>query len=335
MSNRMNRPGRVLAAALIVAVLGAGAIVFAVVRGGEEAAPQSGFCWGTLSAADVATLSPKPHERYESYEDPVRNTPSSDCRVYGDDLKHAEFYLKISGVSDDVNVWRTADEVAAESPFRVPISGAPGWTNKTYAGVLLPPSCARGLGVSGRPYVQLNREDERESGWQEGESQKRMADVLMTSATNLAKRLGCATTSYSPAAEAPRLLAPRPVDPAQACGLPGFAPLKPPGGGLQEYVTPGDLRLWSCAIAPTGDEHALRYLTVTQDPILVGAHRPAAGGHGDEVLLTCGGTPTLLQFGSPFTSPGAEPGVAAEALRSDAEIFAGFRDAVSRQAHCR
>ncbi|GGY85361.1 hypothetical protein GCM10010343_08030 [Streptomyces avidinii] len=52
-------------------------------------------------------------------------------------------------------------------------------------------------------------------------------------------------------------------------------------------------------------------------------------------MLTCGETPTLLQLGRPFQSPvSAERRAAAEALRADAETFADFRGAVTRQAHC-
>lgn len=320
-----------IAAVVGVVVVIAGALVFAFMRGEDEAAPQSSFCWGTLSADDVATLSPKPFKRYGSKEHGPKRSRS--CWVYVDDRKYYEFSLEIRDVDEGMGVWQTADEVAAESSWRAPISGAPGWVNTTYAGVLLPVPCARSLGIPGSSYLQVHVMDDQEEAWRDGEVQKRMTDVLMKSAANLTRQLGCAETPYTSPPETPRLLTPRPVDPAKACGLPGFAPLTSPGTSFQEYVTSGDLRLWSCAIAPAGDELIVRHLTVTQDPTVIATSRRDGRSRADEALLTCEGIPTLLQLGRPFRSTTESESVTG-ALRTNAEIFAGFREAVSSQAYC-
>ncbi|MFD7556743.1 hypothetical protein ACFV9E_19685 [Streptomyces sp. NPDC059835] len=327
-----SRRNRAVVAALAGAVLVATA-VFAFTRGGEEPASQAGFCWESLAEDDVAALSPKPFKRYESQEDDLKNRPSATCRVYGDDRKYAEFYLRFGGVDEGMGVWRTADEVAAESVVRAPIDGVPGWANRTYAGVLLPASCARGAAIRGWPYLQINVGDHQGDVWKDGLVQKRMTDVLMTSAAHLTARLGCAEIPFGSPGESPKLLTARPTDRAKACGLPGFDPLTSDDFGIEEYVTQGDLRLWSCAISAKG-EKGLRNLTATQDPTMIAVSRSkGAASGGNEALVTCAGKPTLLQLDTPFTDT-AKNSAAAKALRPDAEIFAAFRDAVSGQAHC-
>ncbi|MFG2880662.1 hypothetical protein ACGFYU_37580 [Streptomyces sp. NPDC048337] len=327
-----SRRSRIIIAALAGAVLVA-AGVFAFTRGGEEPALQTSFCWESLTKDDVALLSPKSHKRYESKEDDLKERPSAACLVYGDDLKYPEFHLTVQGVDEGMGVWRTADEVAAESLVRAPIDGVPGWGNRSYAGVLLPASCARGVGFKRWPYLQIHTVDGQEKTWKDELLQKRMTEVLMTSAANLTRRLGCAEIPYSAPDWSPGLLTARPVDQTKACGLPGFGPLTSDGFGIEEYVTPGDLRLWSCAISAKG-EQGLRNLTATQDATVIAASRSTAvAGGGNEALLTCAGKPTLLQLTTPFTDT-AKNGAAAKALRPDAEIFAGFREALSRQAHC-
>lgn len=333
MINGTSRRSGGLIAALALTVLVAGAVAFALTRGEKGAAPQTSFCWESLAKDDVALLSPKSYKRYESKEDDLKERPSAGCLVYGDDTKYPEFQLKVQGVDEGMGVWPTADEAAAESLVRAPIDGVPGWVNRSYAGVLLPASCSRGMGFKRWPYLQIHPVGDQEKVWKDGLVQKRMIDVLMKSAAHLTTRLGCAEIPFGSPGESPKLLTARPIDRAKACGLPGFDPFTSDDFSIEEYVTQGDLRLWSCAISAKG-EKGLRNLTATQDPTLIAVSRRAAdAGGGNQALLTCAGKPTLLQLNTPFTDS-AKNSAAAKALRPDAEIFTAFRDAVSRQAHC-
>ncbi|MFD5680916.1 hypothetical protein [Streptomyces bacillaris] len=87
------------------------------------------------------------------------------------------------------------------------------------------------------------------------------------------------------------------LNPARACGLEGFAPLKTSAdGGFRQAVTGGDFRLWNCVLgAPDKDRDSLVHFTVTQEPTLVELHR--ADDKDRSTLLTCAGRPTLAQVG--------------------------------------
>ncbi|WP_327414138.1 hypothetical protein [Streptomyces sp. NBC_01233] len=329
MGNGMSRRRTGLIAALAVAVLAAGTIVFGVLRGGgTDQAGSDSFCWGLLTREDVAAFSSHPAERYTENTNQFEDPSLSYCGV-GPAGGGTELSLDIKHVIGGDSIWRAADDIAAESPFRSPIAGVPGWVNATYAGRLLPASCARALGKGAWPYLQVHAGDRKNTA-KDGVQQQKLVHVLATATTRLAAKLGCTAGQEStPPADAPKLLEPRPLDPAAACGLPGFAPLASTDKPFQEYVTPGDFRLWSCSFGPAGDVHGLRNVTVTQDPEVLAMTDEDTSAQYGEARLTCGGKPTLLQLGrTDEAPPGDGP------LRTDAEILAGFRDAVARQAHC-
>ncbi|MFD4760926.1 hypothetical protein ACFWOJ_19140 [Streptomyces sp. NPDC058439] len=139
---------KILASAAAAALLAGGGALALSLRGGDEAAPQTSFCWGSLTREDVSALTVEPRERYTSTETNAADPVLSYCHV--DD----EFTLSLDSLRSAESVWGTADEVAAESPVRAPIPGAPGWVNRTYAGVLLPAGCADALAKL-EPYLQI------------------------------------------------------------------------------------------------------------------------------------------------------------------------------------
>ncbi|MGV9286248.1 hypothetical protein [Streptomyces sp. NPDC003719] len=302
----------VVAVALAVVV---GAVV-AVARGGDDgkpAAEQSAFCWGTLERGDVAALSVHPLQRYASDEADLENTTRADCRVgAGPDahgvMERPQFRLSVGSMPAS-DVWHLAEDVAGVSPVRAPIAGVPGWVNRSMAGVLLPAPCAGELRSGGTAYVGLEVEADQDETWRDGTLQKRMTDVLMTAATGLTHRLGCADDAFGTTGPAPRLLAERAPAAGGACGLPGF---EAPAEYTTEYVTPGDFRLWSCSL---GTEADAPHFTVTQDPYLVSLDGTRTGPWS--AVLTCGGKPTLVQSAS-----------------GDADLARAFRAAVARKAHC-
>ncbi|MFD4758711.1 hypothetical protein ACFWOJ_07410 [Streptomyces sp. NPDC058439] len=332
------RRTKFIAAGVAGLIVVAGTVVFALLRGEEQEPEQQSFCWGTLSRRDVSALSVQPLERYASEERRLNDAGLSYCQVWGGSGSAAamreEFTLDINNMPPETSVWRTADEVAAESLFRAPIAGVAGWVNRRYAGVLLPSGCAGALGKGAAPYLQIKAVNDQEERWQDGTLQKRMTEVLMKAAATLTKQLGCSDRAFAAPEDAPRLLEPRALTPGKACGLPGFTPLRTTGTTFQEYVTPGDFRLWSCSIGLEGDTHGTVNFTVTQDPRLIGLSsvRSESLSHPGEALVTCGGKPTLLQMGTPGSTAEKEPG--AEALRPDKERFEGFTGAVTRAAGC-
>ncbi|ONI52956.1 MULTISPECIES: hypothetical protein [unclassified Streptomyces] len=218
----MNAPRtKILAAAAAVALLAGGGALALSLRGGDEPAPQTSFCWASLTREDVSALTVEPRERYTSRETAVTTSRLSYCDVDG------EFTLSLESLHSAESVWGTADEVAAASPVRAPIPGAPGWVNRRYAGVLLPTDCADAL-AKPAPYLQIQATNDQEDTWRDGALQKRMATVLTTAADRLTGTLGCSgPTPATPPGTAPPVLEREELDPARACGIEGFAPLKP------------------------------------------------------------------------------------------------------------
>ncbi|MFJ9977915.1 hypothetical protein [Streptomyces cyaneofuscatus] len=322
----MNTPRtKILAAAAAVALLAGGGALALSLRGGDEPAPQTSFCWGSLTREDVSALTVEPRERYTSRETEVAASRLSYCDV--DD----EFTLSLESLHSAESVWGTADEVAAASPVRAPIPGAPGWVNRTYAGVLLPTDCADAL-AKAVPYLQIQATNDQEDTWRDGALQKRMATVLTTAADRLTGKLGCSgPASATPPGTAPPVLEREELDPARACGIEGFAPLKPSAvAGFSQAATGGDFRLWSCAIGVGDDDSdSVVHFTVTQEPILVERHR--ADNENRSALLTCAGRPTLVQFGHFY---GLKEKPARDDLRPDADLLTGLADAVAGQAGC-
>ncbi|MFE4379288.1 hypothetical protein [Streptomyces cyaneofuscatus] len=315
---------KILAAAAAAALLVGGGALALSLRGGDEPAPQTSFCWGSLTREDVSALTVEPRERYTSTETAVPTSRLSYCHV--DD----EFTLSLESLHSAESVWGTADEVAAESPVRAPIPGAPGWVNRTYAGVLLPTDCADAL-AEPAPYLQIQATNDQEDTWRDGALQTRMATVLTTAAERLTGTLGCSGPApATPPGTAPPVIEREELDPARACGIEGFAPLKPSAAGFTQAATGGDFRLWSCAIG-AGDDHrdSLVHFTVTQEPILVERHR--ADNEDRSALLTCAGRPTLVQVGH-FFGLKEKPG--RDDLRPDADLLTGLADAVAGQAGC-
>ncbi|MFC9029307.1 hypothetical protein [Streptomyces arboris] len=321
----MNTPRtKTFAAAAAAALLVGGGALALFLRGGNEPAPQTSFCWGSLTREDVSALTVEPRERYTSRETAVTTSRLSYC-----DVDH-EFTLSLESLHSAESVWGTADEVAAESPVRAPIPGAPGWVNRTYAGVLLPSACADAL-AKPAPYLQIQATNDQEDTWRDGALQKRMATALTTAAERLTGRLGCpGPAPATPPGTAPPVLEREELDPARACGIEGFAPLKPAAGGFTQAATGGDFRLWSCVIgAGDDDSDNLVHFTVTQEPILVERH-----GHDDKdrsALLTCAGRPTLVQVGHFY---GLKEKPARADLRPDSDLLTGLADAVADQAGC-
>ncbi|MFE7459051.1 hypothetical protein [Streptomyces sp. NPDC057554] len=314
-----------LAGAAAVALLVGGGALALSLRGGDEAAPQTSFCWGSLTRDDVSALVVEPRERYTSRENDAAETLLSFCDVDN------EFTLTIESLHSAESVWGTADEIAAVSPVRAPIPGAPGWVNRTFAGVLLPTDCADALAKSA-PYLQIQATNDQEKTWRNGALQKRMAAVLTTAADRLAGTLGCSGTAPTTSpGSAPPVLEHEAMDPTRACGIKGFAPLKASAtAGFTQAVTGGDFRLWSCALGSSDeDRHSLVHFTVTQEPALVERHR--ADNKDRSALLTCAGRPTLVQVGHFYglkESPGRDD------LRPDADLLTGLTDAVADQAGC-
>ncbi|MFJ9637891.1 hypothetical protein [Streptomyces sp. NPDC101178] len=109
------------------------------------------------------------------------------------------------------------------------------------------------------------------------------------------------------------------------------APLKPSAvAGFTQSATEGDFRRWSCAIgAGDDDSDGLVHFTVTQEPPLVERHR--ADNEDRSALLTCAGTPTLVQVGH-FFGQKERPG--RTGLRPDADLLTDLTDAVADQAGC-
>ncbi|MFD3787670.1 hypothetical protein [Streptomyces cyaneofuscatus] len=198
------------AAAAAALLVGGGALALSL-RGGDEPAPQTSFCWGSLTREDVSALTVEPRERYTSTETAVATSRLSHCHV--DD----EFTLSLESLHPAESVLGTADEVAAESPVRAPIPGAPGWVNRTYAGVLLPTDCADAL-AKPAPHLQIQATNDLEDTWRDGALQKRMATVLTTAAERLTGTLGC-----SGPAPRPRRGPPRPYSDARSWTPPGRA----------------------------------------------------------------------------------------------------------------
>ncbi|PWS48610.1 hypothetical protein DKT74_02525 [Streptomyces sp. ZEA17I] len=268
----------------------------------------------------------EPSGRYTSEENGAADSGPAHCEV--DD----EFTLTIESLRSAGSIWGTADEVAAESPVRAPIPGVPGWVNRTFAGALLPADCADAL-AKPTPYLQIQVTNDQEDTWRSGALQQRMSAVLTTAADRLTETHGCSgpAPGTPPGAGAPTLLEHEELDPARACGLEGFAPLRASAdGGFRQAVTGGDLRLWSCVLAASDeDRHSLVHFTVTQEPALVAVHR--ADDQGRSTLLTCAGRPTLVQVGH-FS--GRKEGPRRDALRPDADLLAGLADAVAGRAGC-
>lgn len=316
---------KILAGTAAVALLVGGGALALSLRGGDEPAPQTSFCWGSLTREDMSALIVEPRERYTSMETAVTARTLAYCHV--DD----EFTLSLESLHSAESVWGTADEVAAESPVRAPIPGAPGWVNRTYAGVLLPADCADAL-AKPAPYLQIQATNDQEDTWRDGALQKRMATVLTTAADRLTGTLGCSGPApATPPGTAPPVLEREELDPARACGIEGFAPLKPSAtAGFAQSATAGDFRLWSCAIgAGDDDSDSLVHFTVTQEPALVERHR--ADNEDRSALLTCAGTPTLVQVGH-FFGQKERPG--RTDLRPDADLLTALTDAVADQAGC-
>ncbi|MGW5065998.1 hypothetical protein ACWEQJ_07740 [Streptomyces cyaneofuscatus] len=322
----MNFPRtKILAAAAAVALLAGGGALALSLRGGDEPARQTSFCWGSLTREDVSALTVEPRERYTSRETEVAASRLSYCDV--DD----EFTLSLESLHSAESVWGTADEVAAASPVRAPIPGAPGWVNRTYAGVLLPTDCADAL-AKAAPYLQIQATNDQEETWRDGALQKRMATVLTTAADRLTGKLGCSGPApATPPGTAPPVLEREELDPARACGIEGFAPLKPSAvAGFSQAATGGDFRLWSCAIgAGDDDSDNLVHFTVTQEPALVERH--GADDKDRSALLTCAGRPTLVQVGH---FHGLKEKTARDDFRPDADLLTGLADAVAGQAGC-
>ncbi|MEU1277250.1 hypothetical protein [Streptomyces sp. NPDC005805] len=324
-----SRAKAAVAAAAVGALVATGVVVLTVARGEEPAPPQTSFCWGTLTSDDVSALGVEPRQEYTSREVALRDSARPYCDVAD------EFTLTVDSVISATDVWRTADEVAAESPFRAPIAGVPGWVNRSYAGVLLPAACGRELGQAGAPYLQLDATNDQEDVWKDGVLQKRMTDVLMKAAVGLTKELGCAAGNFASPRTAPRLLRNDGLDDGNACGLRGFSPLSngPSGPTAIQYATaPDDFRLWSCAIGSSDDPwKGIVHFTATQDPRLVGLYGADSGGKEPRALLTCEGKPTLLEMGHFF---GGADAPARGILREDMDLFEGFVEAVTDQAGC-
>ncbi|SCK56698.1 MULTISPECIES: hypothetical protein [unclassified Streptomyces] len=319
------RRTKTVAAAAVARLVGGGTLALSL-RGSGEAAPQTSFCWGGLTREDVSALTVEPRERYASEENGAADSGPAHCEV--DD----EFTLTIESLRSAGSVRGTADEVAAESPVRAPIPGVPGWVNRTYAGALLPADCADAL-AGPTPYLRIQVTNDQEDTWRNGALQQRMSAVLTTAADRLTETHGCSgpAPGTPPGAGAPTLLEHEELDPARACGLEGFAPLRASAdGGFRQAVTGGDLRLWSCVLAASDeDRHSLVHFTVTQEPALVAVHR--ADDQGRSTLLTCAGRPTLVQVGH-FS--GRKEGRRRDALRPDADLLAGLADAVAGRAGC-
>ncbi|MFJ9821458.1 hypothetical protein ACIRU3_40670 [Streptomyces sp. NPDC101151] len=301
----------VVAALLVMATVG---LACTMLRGdGSPTAEQTVFCWGTLKRGDVAALSVHSLQRYASNEGDLKGTTRADCEVgaglneHGA-MKQPQFRLTVDG-SPMIDVWYMADDVAGVSPFRAPIAGVPGWVNRSMAGVLLPASCSGKLQFGSPLYVRLKAEDDQKATWRDGTLQKRMADVLMTSATRLTLQLGCSNASFKTSAAAPRLLEKHAPTAGKACGLPGFST---PAKYTEEYVAEGDFRLWSCSLRAGSEE---LHFTVTQDPYLIWLNGSESGPWSK--TLKCDGRQTLVQTGS-----------------DDAALTRSFRTAVARKGNC-
>ncbi|MEU3057141.1 hypothetical protein [Streptomyces griseus] len=278
-------------------------------------------------------MSVRPLERYASDDDDLKSSPRELCRVGSGrseqgTMRDREFTLVLGAATGQLSVWRMADDIAGDSPFRGVVDGVPGWVNRKMAGTLLPSACEKSLHVGGPPYLRIEANNDQEDTWKNGELQERMVSVLMKAATGLTEKLGCATPSFTLPKTVPELVEPRPLDPAAACGLPGFAPLGPSAPEFEEYVTPGDARLWGCAIRFPEDPNGVVNFTVTQDPRLTWFFPDEEPGRS---VLTCSGRPTLLQSDS-FDRSDEMSG--AEHVRPREELFAAFEKAVRDSPLC-
>ncbi|MFD5201605.1 hypothetical protein ACFWM7_15970 [Streptomyces sp. NPDC058375] len=300
---------------------------------GGKAAEQTSFCWGTLSGGDVARMSVQPLDRYASEDSDLKSPYLAQCKVGAGlndkgAMRDLEFTLDLGTVTGGLSVWRMADGIAGSSPFRGPVEGVPGWVNRSMAGVLLPSACDKALGKGGPTYLRIEANNDQDGTWKNGELQERMASVLMKAATGLTEKLRCATPSFTMPKAVPKLVEPRPLDPAAACGLPGFAPLRPSAPAFEEYVTPGDARLWGCAIRFPDDPDGVVNFTVTQDPRLLWFFPDEEPGR---TVLTCSGRRTLLESDS-FDRSDDMSG--AEHVRPREELFAAFEKAVRESPLC-
>ncbi|MFJ6515610.1 hypothetical protein ACIQMO_05840 [Streptomyces sp. NPDC091406] len=278
-------------------------------------------------------MSVQPLDRYASEDSDLKSPYLAQCKVGAGlndkgAMRDLEFTLDLGTVTGGLSVWRMADGIAGSSPFRGPVEGVPGWVNRSMAGVLLPSACDKALGKGGPTYLRIEANNDQDGTWKGGRLQERMAAVMMRAATGLTEKLDCATPAFTEAKTAPESVDARELDPAAACGLSGFAPLRASAPRFEEYVTPGDARLWSCAIRLPEDPDGVVNFTVTQDPRLLWFFRGEKPGQS---LLTCSGRPTLLQYGE-FDRADKMSG--AEYARPSEELFAAFKKAVRSSALC-
>ncbi|MDT0494961.1 hypothetical protein RM717_31160 [Streptomyces griseus] len=278
-------------------------------------------------------MSVRPLERYASDDDDLKSPYLVHCKVGAGmsdkgAMRDLEFTLVLGSVTGQFSVWRMADDIAGYSPFRGAVDGVPGWVNRKMAGVLLPSACEKSLQVGGPPYLRIEANNDQEDTWKDGKLQERMAAVLMKAAMGVTEKLHCSAPSFTVPKTVPELVEPRPLDPGAACGLPGFAPLRPSAPAFEEYVTPGDARLWSCAIRFPDDPDGVVNFTVTQDPRLTWFFPDEGPGR---TVLTCSGRRTLLQSDR-FDRSDAMSG--AEHVRPREELSADFEKAVRESSLC-
>ncbi|CAL9450946.1 hypothetical protein SUDANB106_02466 [Streptomyces sp. enrichment culture] len=307
-----------IALSLIILVLVVGVVYGVWGRGGSG--EDLALCNGVLKEGALSPLSVNPNGEYESsYSGPGggpeggpadRRGLISRCSVWQPEGEVAEFEVFDAwGFGPFRSEPVTPGWYVNASPFG---SGSNGWTENRRAEVWLPQECAEAFKAGNGPVqVQLELRNTRHEQWEQGDTRRRMAEVLMSYAKGLAEAEGCDADGFGLTEEASGAPSYERVPDEGQCGLSGFGATRDQADRTEILQsTVGDPKdSWICVLARDGDssrKYALVAFAVTKDEQLISHHRESQVEDPEEFrtdIVTCGDREYLVQMSHAGTDP--------------------------------
>ncbi|MTE19630.1 hypothetical protein F0L17_10915 [Streptomyces sp. TRM43335] len=299
------------------------AVVFHWKSGGEESGGGQAICDGLLTKEAISPLSIDPEGEYESSrkelvdgpgesgsDSPGRRGMISRCPVWQSEGGIAEFEVFVAW---DFGPFRSEPVTPGWYVDASPLgSGLNGWTEGRRAEVWLPQKCSDDFKMGNKPIqVQLELQNPRHGQWGRDDKRRRMAEVLMSYAKNLAQEKGCDEEGFELADEVPGAPVHEEVPVEGQCGLSGF-------GVTRDQASRGELRQsvvgnyedgWSCVLTRESEsdrKYALAAFAVNGNDQLIAHHRNSRANESEGFqteFITCGGAEYLVQMSHAESEP--------------------------------
>ncbi|WP_405711048.1 hypothetical protein OG264_19500 [Streptomyces xanthophaeus] len=303
------------------------------------------FCAGALASSEAGSaLSGPGRIVQQSLQDGSDPYYSFSCKVQrtnkflSDDQPSLEAELSFDGADF---AWAGSALWKDASAFSYFVGGATGATSETQAWVLLPVGCPGAARPNSKesqvPVLKVNLAQGRTTP-------EALARVAMSGARHVADGLGCKDTGAlkDPARLQGPAGAPKPTDPANACGIPGFR--LPEAALVQgkaeqgtERVTGKESRTRVCSLDLKGSGAPRIDFAVSDDPVLTQGvrHDKAATRERGRTVTTCkdGDLYLGMSLNDAYSDLLLDEGMD-KASQARTALFEAFANAVTAERGC-